>query len=1238
MTPQANHSLAWNPWLRRWVAAIGFATLLLGFLVIIGWHTGAAVLLQVRSGFVAMQYTTALNFITCGLALVFFASKRRQAAGVLGALAASFGSLAVLQGLLGLDLGVDHLSFLPPAFHGHMPLSTALCFLFFGGSLAALGLGNSHRIRPVLISLAASGMLAIGTMSLFGYFEGMREIMAWGKVSSMAVHTGIAMNILSLTLFALAWRDGTTAELEIPDWLPIPVTAALMISSVLAFQVLRMREAMQAERMVQSQVKSLRFSFKDQMDQRVLALQRMAMRIAGSGGLPPDAWEADASMLVAHSGGYEAVELVDRDLIVRRVAPLHGNESALGLDIKENPKRKATFESVRAAGQPVLTTSVALAQKGLGYFLIVPISDGPKSPGGFVVAVLRGQPLVADLLSHTSREGYVVSVLQDTETLLPWKGGEADSQQETTLPMYGREWRIIARPTAALLASTRSGLPAYVLSARLLVAGLVGITLWLAQKARRDRLRLAEAADEMHRISARQAAILASANAAIIATGADRAIQVFNHGAEKMLGFAAAEVLGKHGAERFLDPADLLRWAEDVTQRPGITRGSGLDAIVQSVIGGKPAERECTYLRKDGTRIPVFLSVTALSDEAGNPAGTVSVATDLTQRKQIEQTLLEREARFRMLIENGSDVISITDAAGVFRYLSPSVSRVLGWSQEEMLGQGFPEYLSPDEIDATWERYQELVTGPLGGRGQFLSHLVTKDGTYRVMDVQSRNQIDNPLIAGVVSVLRDVTDRIKAEEGLSRERDFSNAILETVGALVLVADWEGRIARFNRACEVVTGFSAVEVLGHQYWEVLVPEALREQVASRFLARKASDYPCSEVSIWVTKGGEERHVEWSDTVLLDEEGQPEFVISTGIDVTERNRAAEALRRSEERIHAILEHAPMILFAFDRAGVFTMAEGKGLHVMNLSTSTVVGKSVDRWKEVLPELREDVERALSGETFTAVRSVPGAVFENWYGPLKDEAGSITGVIGVALDITEKQKVEKLKSEFVSTVSHELRTPLTSIRGALGLLAGGVTGAIPDPAKGLVDIALKNSERLGRLINDILDIEKIESGKVDFTFLELDLRRVIEQSIEANRGYGETLGVGFELGECPEHARVLGDEDRLMQVLANLLSNAAKFSPRGETVTLSVEPRGSFLRVGVRDRGPGIAEEFKDRIFQRFAQADASDTRQRGGTGLGLAVSKAIVERHHGHIGFENEAEGGTTFFFELPGQPLP
>ena len=255
----------------------------------------------------------------------------------------------------------------------------------------------------------------------------------------------------------------------------------------------------------------------------------------------------------------------------------------------------------------------------------------------------------------------------------------------------------------------------------------------------------------------------------------------------------------------------------------------------------------------------------------------------------------------------------------------------------------------------------------------------------------------------------------------------------------------------------------------------------------------------------------------------------------------------------------------------------------------------------------------------------------------PVDGPTASPPLIAGILDDITgrkeESQRADRLKDEFIATVSHELRTPLTSIAGALRLLTGGPAHGLPDSALRLLTIANSNGQRLIRLVNDILDIEKIASGKIVFVRRLVELRSLVTQAIEANRGFAEAYDVRVELNDAAVRGELHSDPDRLFQVLNNLLSNAIKFSPPGGTVELAIEQRGDNVRVCVRDHGPGIPDEFKPRIFERFAQADATDTRQKGGTGLGLNIVKQIVTRLGGQVGFADAPGGGTVFYADFP-----
>jgi PAS domain S-box-containing protein len=234
---------------------------------------------------------------------------------------------------------------------------------------------------------------------------------------------------------------------------------------------------------------------------------------------------------------------------------------------------------------------------------------------------------------------------------------------------------------------------------------------------------------------------------------------------------------------------------------------------------------------------------------------------------------------------------------------------------------------------------------------------------------------------------------------------------------------------------------------------------------------------------------------------------------------------------------------------------------------------------------------------------------------------------------DITERKEMERMKNDFVSVVSHELRTPLTSIRGSLGLLAGPMFHDLPEKANRLVDIAYNNSERLILLINDMLDMDKITAGQMRFDIKEEAVAPLIRQAVVSNQPYADKYGVTITELMVDEHVRVHVDPGRLSQVLANLLSNAAKFSAQGDYVEIGILIGDTTVRILVQDHGIGISEEFRTRIFGKFSQADSSGTRAKGGTGLGLHISRQIVKQMGGEIGFDTELGKGATFWVEFP-----
>ncbi|MBC8337685.1 MAG: PAS domain S-box protein [Alphaproteobacteria bacterium] len=379
-------------------------------------------------------------------------------------------------------------------------------------------------------------------------------------------------------------------------------------------------------------------------------------------------------------------------------------------------------------------------------------------------------------------------------------------------------------------------------------------------------------------------------------------------------------------------------------------------------------------------------------------------------------------------------------------------------------------------------------------------------------------------------------------------------------------------------------------------------------------------------------------------LINEAHTPDGGIAvTQTDISELKFAEQALRESEARTRAIVDNAIDGIITIDERGTVQSINPAAETIFGYSESELLGQNVsmlaaepyrsahDRYlanylttnePKIIGSGREVEGERANGERFPMDLAVSEVVLDDQ-----------RVFVGIVRDITERKEMDRIKGEFISTVSHELRTPLTSIRGSLGLASGGAVGKIPEKAKAMIDMASQNTERLINLVNDILDIEKLESGSLEFQFDSLDIASLIDREIVANQGFANQHGVEFIVAKSEPDLLVWGDRDRLAQVLANLLSNAAKFSPTGEKIEITAVHHNGNVRVSVADRGPGIPEEFRESIFSKFTQVDSSDNRKVGGTGLGLNISRNIIEKHGGDIGYEPNQDQGTVFYFDLP-----
>ncbi|MBB4266494.1 PAS domain S-box protein [Roseospira visakhapatnamensis] len=518
------------------------------------------------------------------------------------------------------------------------------------------------------------------------------------------------------------------------------------------------------------------------------------------------------------------------------------------------------------------------------------------------------------------------------------------------------------------------------------------------------------------------------------------------------------------------------------------------------------------------------------------------------------------------------------------------------------------------------------------------------------------------ILLGVIGGFGYVVFRgLSREEKLKQEYQklsyFRETILENARLPIIVCDTNGDVVFFNRAAEVSLGYTSDEAV-----DTLNLSEIADPITPVFCEDDKhgddadANTPCRTLdlddlssrqgdidSIYRRKDGSIIPVALSVSKLRTDADVSVGYVVIARDQSAQKSAERALRFSEQRQRAILDNIVDGIFTININGIVSSMNPAAERIFGYEGQEILGRNISVLMDDAHRGRHDgyVRRYMQMGDPRIIgrgREVPGRRKDGSVFPLDlavsrvDFAGR-TMFVGVVRDLSETKKVERLKSEFVSIVSHELRTPLTAMRGALNIVNSEVLGPLDAEIKELTQIAEQSTERLIRLINDILDVEKIGSGKLTLKYEAVSIRQSMDRSLQDIESYAEQYGVSV-VTEMTEDYTVWADFDRLQQIILNLLSNAVKFSPKGETVRLVAEcSADGWVRLLVVDKGPGIAVEFHDQIFEKFAQADASDKRAKGGTGLGLSITKGLAEQMGGSVGFESQPGEGTTFYVDLP-----
>ena len=465
-------------------------------------------------------------------------------------------------------------------------------------------------------------------------------------------------------------------------------------------------------------------------------------------------------------------------------------------------------------------------------------------------------------------------------------------------------------------------------------------------------------------------------------------------------------------------------------------------------------------------------------------------------------------------------------------------------------------------------------------------------------------------------------------------------LLDLAQDAIIALDLDNRVLFWNHGAEVMYGWRSEEVVGFNAHTLLHTQFLEpiEHIEATLLREGRWEGEATHR----TRDGQRVVVASRWALQRDSDAAPARVLTINTDVTNRKEAEAERWLLTERLSLATAVAKVGVWELELLNNTLTWDATMAHTYGIAPATAI--PYEKWTDAvhpddLPAaetaLRDVIAQKGQGSSEFRIVLANGAVrhVAAVQGVVLDTSGRVLRVIGVNMDITERKEMERIKSEFIATVSHELRTPLTSIRGSLGLVNGGAAGVLPEEAARLVAIAYRNTDRLTLIVNDILDAEKLGCGQMSMVLTRQSLTTLVEQAIEDNRGYSRSYQVHFAISAPLPEVMVMVDANRILQVLANFLSNAAKFSPAETTVNIGMAVDGTNVRVSVTDHGPGVPAAFRDHVFERFSQADNSDSRRKGGTGLGLTIAKALIERMQGTIDFTTHAELGTTFFFDLP-----
>lgn len=661
---------------------------------------------------------------------------------------------------------------------------------------------------------------------------------------------------------------------------------------------------------------------------------------------------------------------------------------------------------------------------------------------------------------------------------------------------------------------------------------------------------------------------------------------------------------------------------------------------------------------KNGQERTIDWNNSLLRNESGAPIGVLALGEDVTERKRVEEALRESQDRLSQFIETVPDGIYMIDRDGHMTFANQAAESIFrakreqlkhlryddkSWETRTVEGEPFPDEEQPYVV--------VMKTGkPVYGVEQSVER---PDGTRIIVSINAAPLHDSAgQIVGEVGVVTDITQRKQLEDQLQHIKDYLETLIDSANDIVYTLDAAGHFTFTNRRAEEATGYTSDQWIGKHFLGMIAPEDRAGVLSS--VRDIPLDEPQSLYFRLVTATGE--HLEVSvNTTPIFAHGQLKGTLCIARDMTEKNRLEGTLREERDRLNAILRCMAEGVLVTDSEYRLILMNRAAEDLIGIPHEHLIGQSID--SITLPITRADLEQHLHDANHEAPRLQTRAwgsrSLELFVTTLRETNGRPAGTVTLVRDITDLRRVDQMKSEFISLVSHELRTPLTSVKGYTDLILAGDAGPISAEQNEFLGVVKNNVDHLILMINDLLDISRIEAGRIKLLPASIQLTPLVGEIIRLLRPQCEAKSQIIFVDIPKSLPPAFADRDRLSQILGNLLSNALKYSPSGTRIKIRVTPveanrltssnpdlilrRAPLLEFSVEDEGIGIEAEDQEKLFTKFYRVDNSLTREIGGTGLGLAIVKSFVEMHGGRVWVSSPLDPvtrrGSCFTFTVP-----